>query len=153
MMQIRPYQKSDFDEVWALHNLALQDVGAHVGNGPWDDDLKKIDEVYQNNGGCFLVGIVEGRIVAIGALKRTDAECAEIKRMRVHPNFQRRGFGSAVLERLEAEARQLGYGTLHLDTTTRQTAAQRLYTKHGYHEIGRTVVAGFDTILLEKKLK
>ena len=153
MMRIRPYKVSDFDEVWALHNLALQDVGAHVGNGPWDDDLKKIDEVYQNNGGCFLVGIVEGRIVAIGALKRTDAECAEIKRMRVHPNFQRRGFGSAVLERLEAEARQLGYGTLHLDTTTRQTAAQRLYTKYGYYETGRTVVAGFDTILFEKKVE
>ena len=153
MIHIRPYQASDLDQVWALHNLALRDTGAHVGNGPWDDDLKKIDAVYQHNGGCFLVGIVEDRIVAIGALERTDAERAEIKRMRVHPDFQGRGFGLAILERLEAQARKLGYRTLHLDTTTRQIAAQRLYTNHGYHETGRTVVAGFDTILFEKELK
>ena len=85
MMQIRPYQTSDFDEVWALHNLALKDAGAHVGNGPWDDDLRKIEEAYQNNRSCFLVGVVDAKTVAMGALKRTDARCADIKRMRVHP--------------------------------------------------------------------
>ncbi len=153
MMQIRPYQESDSDEVRLLHNLALQDVGAHVENGPWDDDLKKIEEVYHNNGGCFLVGVVEGHIVAMGALKRTDTERAEIKRIRVHPDFQGRGFGSAVLERLEAEARKLGYRALHLDTTIRQTAARRLYAKYGYRETGRTVLAGFDTILFEKTVE
>ena len=73
--------------------------------------------------------------------------------MRVHADFQGRGFGSAILECLEAEARKLGYHTLHLDTTIQQTAAQRLYLKHGYRETGRTVLAGFDTILLEKKLE
>ena len=153
MIKIRPYKESDFDEVWALHNLALQEVGAHVGNGPWDDDLKKIEQVYQNNGGCFLVGIVEGHIVAMGALKRTDTERAEIKRMRVHPDFQGRGFGSAILERLEAKTRKLGYRTLHLDTTVRQAAAQRLYAKYYYSETGRKILAGFDTILFEKELK
>ena len=89
----------------------------------------------------------------MGALKRTDVERAEIKRMRVHPDFQGRGLGSAILEHLESEARKLGYHTLHLDTTTCQTAAQRLYLKHRYRETGRTVLAGFDTILLEKELE
>ncbi len=54
----------------------------------------------------------------MGALRRTTNEWAEIKRMRVHPDFQRRGFGQMILEALEARAVALGYAALHLDTTT-----------------------------------
>ena len=46
---VRTYHSSDFDEVWYLHNLALNAVGTHAGNGPWDDDLKNIEEVYLIN--------------------------------------------------------------------------------------------------------
>ncbi len=38
-MEIRRYQQADHDEVWMLHKTALQDVGADLGSGPWDDDL------------------------------------------------------------------------------------------------------------------
>ncbi len=55
MFKIRRYKNSDHDEVWSLHNLALKKVGAHPGNGPWDDDLHHISSVYINRGGEFLV--------------------------------------------------------------------------------------------------
>lgn len=29
---------------------------------------------------------------------------------------------------------------------------QRLYLEHGFHETGRAVIAGFDSILMEKRL-
>jgi hypothetical protein len=38
-MQIRRYQEADHDDVWTLHVLGLQHVGAYAGHGPWDDDL------------------------------------------------------------------------------------------------------------------
>jgi N-acetylglutamate synthase-like GNAT family acetyltransferase len=60
--------------------------------------------VYLKNQGEFLVGVCEGRIVAMGALRRTTNERAEIKRMRVHPDFQRCGFGQMILEALETDA-------------------------------------------------
>ena len=149
---IRPYRDEDSDAVWDLHNRALNDVGAHGGNGPWDDDLHHIIDVYENQKGAFLVGEIDGRIVAMGALKRTDANRAEIKRMRVHPEFQRRGFGSAMLEALINKAREFAYLTLHLDTTTIQVAAQQLYKKYGFQQIGTDNVAGFDLLLYEKEL-
>ncbi len=149
---IRPYRDGDFEAVWDLHNRALNDVGAHGGNGPWDDDLHHIIDVYDNQKGAFLVGEIDGRIVAMGALKRTDANRAEIKRMRVAPECQRRGFGSAILEALEEKARLIGYQTVHLDTTTVQVAAQGLYEKHGFQQVGTDRVAGFDLLLYEKKL-
>jgi GNAT superfamily N-acetyltransferase len=149
---IRRYGASDHDAVWQLHNVALWKVGAHAGNGPWDDDLHKIEEVYLDNGGEFLVGLVDGRIVAMGAIRRLTGEKAEVKRMRVHPDYQRRGLGQQILTALEDRARELGYRTLVLDTAVIQTAARQLYLKNGYHETGRTVLAGFDAIMFEKQL-
>ena len=151
-MLIRRYEEADHDAVWEVHNLALDQVGAHVGNGPWDDDLHRIEDVYLRRGGEFLVGVCDGRVVAMGALRRIGARDARITRMRVHPDCQRRGFGQAVLSRLEARAAELGYAALSLETTVQQTAAQRLYLKNGYVETGRTRLHGFDVILYEKRL-
>lgn len=152
MMAIRPYEPSDADAVWELHNLALQGTGAHLGNGPWDDDLRNILAVYQQAGGAFFVGVVGGRIAAMGAVKRVDADRAEIKRMRVHPDFQRRGLGRAMLQALENEAARLGYRIFQLDTTVLQTAARALYETDGYRVIRRGKLAGLDTLWYEKRL-
>ena len=152
MLQIRRYEPQDHDEVWDLHNLALWQVGAHAGNGPYDDDLHHIESVYLHNGGEFLVGLLDGKIVAMGALRRITEQKAEVKRMRVHPAYQRKGFGQLILSALESRARELGYIALALDTAVIQTAAQQLYLKNGYRETGRTVLSGFDAILFEKEL-
>ena len=152
MIHIRRYEPRDHDEVWNLHNLALNRVNAHGGNGQWDDDLHHVDEVYLQAGGEFLVGVLDGRIVAMGALKRVDAQRAAIKRMRVHPDVQRQGYGSAILSALEIRAIALGYRTLSLDTTTRQAAAQAFYTYHGYRDVGRDRYGEFELILYQKTL-
>jgi ribosomal protein S18 acetylase RimI-like enzyme len=151
-MTIRPYESSDFDAVWELHNIALEATGAHLGDGPWYQDLKDIPNVYLKNHGCYLVGLTDDRLVAMGAVKRTDSIRAEIKRMRVHPDFQQRGYGTEILKNLEAEARRLGYQLLHLDTATIQTTAQKFYEKHGYHKIGISSIGGIDIVLYEKRL-
>ena len=152
-MRIRQYREADRDQVWSLHNLALEGTGAHAGKGPWDEDLQHIREAYLEEGGEFLIGTHNGRIVAMGALKRSSSARAEIKRMRVHPDCQRRGFGKAILQELEGRAVDLGYRVLHLDTTVQQAAAQELYLKHGFSEVGRARAAGFEVIHYEKALK
>lgn len=151
MFVLRRYQSSDREAVWELHNLALAQTGAHGGNGSWDDDLRHIEEAYLKDGE-FIVGTIEGRIVAMGALRRSSAARAEIKRMRVHPDYQGKGYGQQVLAHLESRARTLGYEVLHLDTTTRQEVAQRLYLKNGYREVERKQWRGMTMIFYEKKL-
>src|SRR4051794_8102088 len=89
-LTIRRYLPADHAAVVELHVLALQQVGAYAGRGPWDAGLDDIARVYLNNGGEFLVGEVPGRLVAMGALRRTAADKAEVKRMRVHPDSQGR---------------------------------------------------------------
>jgi ribosomal protein S18 acetylase RimI-like enzyme len=134
MLNIRNYQACDYDQVMELHILALQQVGAYKGDGPWDDDLNAIEQVYLNNHGAFLVGELEGQIVAMGAFKKSEQGFAEVKRMR-----------------LESLAKELGYIGLHLETSERQVVAQKLYRKHGFQEVGRMVIDGLNCILFEKK--
>lgn len=152
MMEVRRYRASDHDAVWDLHNIALNEVGAHAGNGPWDDDLHRIEAEYLDAGGEFYVGTIGDRIVAMGALKRLTDTTAEICRMRVHPDVQRRGFGTLILSKLEERARELGFRTLTLDTTVGQVAAIRMYTQAGYEEVSKGRKLGFEVIAFEKRL-
>jgi ribosomal protein S18 acetylase RimI-like enzyme len=151
--EIRRYRDTDHDAVWSLHNLALDDAGANLGQGSWDADLHDVQTVYLDAGGEFLVGELAQQIVAMGALRRTGPLRAEIKRLRVAPHRQGRGFGRLVLADLEARARELGYRSLHLDTTTRQLAAHALYRSEGYRETGRGREGLSEVIFFEKSLE
>ncbi len=88
----------------------------------------------------------------MGGFRKTTDTLAEIKRMRVHPDFQGLGFGQLILEALEARAAALGYTTLFLDTSLRQVAAQHLYRKNGFYETHRAVHLGSDCIFFEKTI-
>lgn len=153
MLELRRFTHNDADVVWELHNIGLNGTGAHLGEGPWDDDLHSIPDTYLLAGGEFLVGVLDGRVVAIGALRHVTDSVAELKRMRVHPGFQRRGFGTAVLAALEDRARKRGYSKLVLDTGVALTAAQSLYRSAGYIETGRGRLGGVDVIYFEKRLR
>jgi ribosomal protein S18 acetylase RimI-like enzyme len=152
VVKIRQYQPSDKDAIWKLHLQALEPTGAMLPGGPWnDEDLNDVQGEYINNDGDFLLGMLDNRIVCMGALKKKTKLVAEIKRMRVHPDYQRKGLGQMMLDKLEERARQLGYKELHLDTTTKQIPAQKLYEKNGYCQTNSTSYAGLDIIFYKKK--
>ena len=151
MLNIRRYQPSDHAAVWELHKTALVAAGAY-SPGATDPDLNQIEAVYLNNGGEFLVGTIQDRVVAMGALRRTDSDRAEIRRMRVHPDFQKRGFGQAIYTALEKRARELGYSVLHLDTAVVLVGAQHFYAKNGFKEVRRGKLGELDCIFYEKQI-
>jgi GNAT superfamily N-acetyltransferase len=151
-LHIRRYQPKDKRAVRRLHDDALNEVGAHLGSGDWDDDLDEVESAYLESGGEFLVGVLDGEVVAMGALMRISQEKAELKRMRIRPGLQGRGYGQTMLDALHRRAAELGYCTLRLDTTVQQLAAQRLYLQNGYSETGRGVIGPFDCIFYEKDI-
>lgn len=152
-LEIRSYKPIDLEAVVQLHHAALKAAGAHAGEGSWDDDLSDIEGVYLANSGVFLVGLLNDRIVAMGALRRVFDERVEIKRMRVLPELQRLGLGQAMLDALEQEAVRRGYKIICLDTTIIQIAAQKMYLKNGYFEIERKIQDfPFESIFYEKRL-
>ena len=152
MFTLRRYTATDREAVEYLHVHVIQQAGAYLGRGPWDDDVYTIEETYLNNQGEFLIGEWDGVFVAMGAFRRTGPERAEIKRMRVHSDYQGRGLGQIILIELEARARAMGYTTLHLDTSVVQVPARKLYEKNGFREVGRDTYHDLEVILYEKQL-
>ena len=151
MLEIRRYQDADNPAVWELHHRALEATGAYFP-GKWNDDIDDIQNHYLNNGGEFLIGTLDGKIVCMGAFRKKSDTLAEIKRMRVLPEYQRRGLGQAILNQLEAKAILLGYRELCLDTTTLQIAAQKMYEKNGFTEVRRGLMPPFEVIYYHKSL-
>ena len=150
-LELRRYTSEDKETVLRLHVHALQDTGVYLGRGPWDDDLDHIEDIYLR-GGEFLVALLDRKIIGMGALKYIGPDRGELKRMRVDPEFQRRGFGQMILDRLEERARELGFRILQLDTGTLQVAAQKMYENNGYKEIRREERGKFMLIFYEKNL-
>jgi len=75
-----------------------------------------------------------GRLLAIGALRRMDAEHAEVKSMHTASEARGQGVGRAMLAHLIAEARARGYRRLSLETGTMAAfeAARALYASAGF---------------------
>jgi len=70
----------------------------------------------------------------IGALRRLDARTGEVKSMRTHPNFLRRGVAAALLEQIITAARAHGLRRLSLETGSGEAfePALTLYRRRGF---------------------
>ncbi len=93
-----------------------------------------VDEVSPPNG-LFLVVRLDGRPAGCGCLKRTAPGVADIKRMWLAPDTRGRGLGRALLDRLVAEARRLGFRQVRLETNRALTEAIALYRAAGFVEV------------------
>lgn len=150
-LHIRRFQFRDTDEVWRLHLAGLEQMGADAGRGPWDDDLRDVEQTYLHTGD-FLVGEVEGELVAMCALKRDHDGLAELKRLRVAQAHQRRGYGETIARTVVARARELGFHALLADTTTRQAPARRLLEKLGFRETHRRRLGELELVFYRLRL-
>jgi len=165
-LAIRRYRPADAGRVRELDAAAMGATDAFADCVP-DADPDRISKEYVETGGDFLVGELAGRIVAMGAFRPTagyitefvdesaDAT-AEIKRLRVAPAHQRRGYGEALCAALERRARKRGFVDVVLDTNPEQRGARRLYAERGFEEVGHEHVEteneSFEAVVYRKSL-
>jgi GNAT superfamily N-acetyltransferase len=83
----------------------------------------------------FLIGRLDSRPVACGAVRPLVGDVGEVKRMYVDPAVRGRGLSKRLLAALEDAAHRMGYAALRLETGDRQPEAIRLYESAGYHRI------------------
>lgn len=84
--------------------------------------------------GRLLVARASSEVVGVGALKPVDSTVVEIKRMYVRPQARGQGIGRAILERLLADARTIGYRVARLETATFMREAHALYRSLGFQD-------------------
>ena len=77
---------------------------------------------------------MNNEIAGCGALKTLSVDSGEIKSMKTHANFLRRGVAAKILQAIITEAKDRRYKTLYLETGTHQAfnPAIQLYMRHGF---------------------
>ena len=133
---IRDFKNKDTKKVAEFHKRILSETGAYIP-GPWDEDMKNIEDVYIRPGGRFVLIEENNSIQAMGAIKVISEKVAEIKRMRVETSLQRQGLGQKILDYLLSYAKKQGFERIILDTSDLQEAAQNFYIKNGFIEYNR----------------
>ncbi len=85
--------------------------------------------------GRLLLAEYDNQIAGIACLRTIGADTGEIKRMFVRPAFRGKAIGRALVDELIAEARQMGYRRICLDSARFMIAAHALYRSVGFYEI------------------
>jgi len=95
-------------------------------------------EALRQPGISFWTAWQDGELLGCGALKRLDAQHAEIKSMRTASRHLRKGVAAALLRHILDEARRRGYRRLSLETGSAAAfaPAHRLYASFGFASCG-----------------
>ena len=91
--------------------------------------------------GVWLTVVSDGQIIGCRLIKSGPASHAvEFSTLAIHPDFQRIGVGTALLQRSIAVARErFAAETIRFDTWSTNQATRRLAAKFGFRKVGESV--------------
>lgn len=102
----------------------------------FDQELAGLPGDYAPPEGRLLLAEYEGQLAGCIALHKLEPAICEMKRLYLRPPFRGRGMGRALAEHLIAEARQIGYKRMRLDTVEPvMKDAVAMYRGLGFREI------------------
>jgi ribosomal-protein-alanine N-acetyltransferase len=133
---------------------AVLEVEQSAYEFPWTFDIFR--DCLRVGYDCYVLEGPDG-LVGHGIMSVAAGEC-HLLNICVHPLYQRRGLGRALVEFLLARARAKGARTALLEVRVSNRVAYRLYTRLGFHEVGTrrgyypARVGREDAILLAREL-
>jgi ribosomal protein S18 acetylase RimI-like enzyme len=102
----------------------------------FDRELATLPGGYGPPEGRLLLAEYEGQLAGCVALHRLDDTICEMKRLYLRPQFRGKGLGRVLADRIIAEAREIGYLSIRLDTVEPvMRDAVAMYRKLGFREI------------------
>ena len=127
----------------ALADLIRTNLKAHhldiPGTAYFDDGLDHLSEIYDHEGRTYFVLLDDQRLVGGVGLAEFEGfpDCCELQKLYLDDSVKGRGLGFQLIEKVEQEARTLGYKSIYLETHTNLQAAIHIYEKAGYKRIDR----------------
>jgi putative acetyltransferase len=126
-------------QIAAIRELFLeyaQSLGFSLCFQSFDQELAALPGDYAPPEGRLVLATTNGQAAGCGALHKLSADVCEMKRLYVRPQFRGKGLGLELAEKIIAEARQLGYKKLRLDTVEPvMKTAVAMYRRLGFREI------------------
>ncbi|PII88173.1 hypothetical protein BMH32_15110 [Leucobacter sp. OLJS4] len=85
--------------------------------------------------GILVIARVDGAAAGMASLRFPSDGTAELTKVFARPSVRGRGVASALLDRLEAEARERGLREVRLETRSDLVEACRMYERRGYEPV------------------
>lgn len=123
-MQIRPFAPADEPAVIALWERC------HLTR-PWNDPRKDIARKLQVRPDLFLVGTLDGEVVAT-VMAGYEGHRGWMNYLAVDPEHQRRGYGRGIVAAAEQLLRDAGCPKINLQVRTTNTEVIAFYQSLGY---------------------
>jgi len=113
-----------------------QSLGFSLCFQSFDKELAELPGKYGPPSGRLLLAEYEGELAGCVALRQLEDHICEMKRLYIRPQFRGKRLGRALADRILAEARQIGYQRMRLDTVEPiMKDAVAMYSKLGFREI------------------
>lgn len=113
-----------------------QSLGFSLCFQNFDEELAVLPGDYAPPAGRLLLGEFEGQPAGCVALHKLESGICEMKRLYLRSQFRGKGLGRVLADRIIAEARQIGYQRMRLDTVEPvMKDAVAMYRRIGFREI------------------
>ncbi|MFC4427543.1 GNAT family N-acetyltransferase [Deinococcus navajonensis] len=147
-LQIEPVTPEDLPDILALQRRAYASEAARYPEVPLPPMTESLDDLAADaQRRTLLKGRLNGRLMAAVRGHVGSDGLGHIGRLMVAPEFQGQGFGTALLEAMEAALRAQ---TLELFTGARSSANLRLYERLGYRRHRMEARGGVELVFLRK---
>ena len=149
-MEIRWARKEDVEriceitaEAWETYSMyrLMEDRYGWIGDRGCRErkaeDLRQFCEAHLDR---VFVAVEEGTVVGYATFGvDLDDGIGSVTNNAVDPRYQRRGIGTALNRRVLDHFRELGLRIARVTTLEHDMPARRIYEKHGFQEIARSV--------------
>ena len=160
MKQFRMASEIQEDEILSIYD-AVKAKGKIDGTSDWDEDYPN-REILKDDLKNRSLYVLEDDKKIIAAISMVDEELPELKlldwakvkscflvRLCVAPEYQSKGIGEKMMQYISDSARERGFKATHHLAAEINEAANRLYKRMGYKNLGRIHVYGTNFIAYE----
>lgn len=120
-------------------NIITQDteVAKCLDSQHYDNEVRALSEKYGLPDGRLYLAYLDSDIVGCVALRQLNDNYCEMKRLYVRPGYRGKHIGKALIEQIIADAKQIGYRHMRLDTFPFMESAIQMYYLYGFYKIER----------------
>ena len=145
---------ADIEDGRAIFREYEQWLGLSLCFQSFEEELASLPGFYAPPDGRLYLARIDGETVGCIGLRKLKDDVCEMKRLYLRESARGKGVGMTLIEKVLADAREIGYAKMRLDTfPPKMGKAVSLYESHGFYEIEPYYENPHgDTLFMEKLL-
>ena len=154
-MNIVEYKQLRSEEIVSFIEKAHKAISKRLDLKGRDSDLIDLEPHYGATNAGFWCVLENNQIigtVGLRPIKNTNDICAEIRRLYIHPNWQKKGIGSKLLDFVISFAKSNFFEKLRVTTSFDRTIIIYMLQKKGFYQIQKYRISSAD-LFFEMSLK